>query len=349
MGVAIIVEMRRATSTTLVRLPLLLGLLAVFALLSNATRAASVPDLYAADVPATGAGQAGLDAAFNLALKEVLVKLTGQRNVPAEVAAALGPAAPLVQRYQPLGAGRIRVQFDGPALRQRLDGTALPYWGDDRPRVLVVLVQPSVEPATQSMVLGAAARRGIPAVLADPAAVTAADPLAAAQAEARRAGADVVLIGRASPSAGVAAYRWSLALDGEQAEWQGDAAEGPEGAADRLAARYAAAATVNQPLRLVVEGITGFDAYGQVLAHLRAQNLVQSLQVREAAGDRVVFDLTVRGSPQQFRAALAERAMLAPDALAAPLPGATEPLAAGGLPASPAAVAELRYRVAGVP
>jgi hypothetical protein len=324
-------------------------LLAVFALLSAATRAASVPDLYAADVPASGAGQPGLDAAFDLALKEVLVKLTGQRQVPAELAAALGPAAPLVQRYQPLGAGRIRVQFDGPALRQRLDGTALPYWGDDRPRVLVVLVPPGAEPATEAMVLGAAARRGIPAVLADPAAVTAADPLAGAQAEARRVGADVVLIGRASPSAGASAYRWTLAMDGEQAEWQGDATEGPEGAADRLAARYAAAGAANQSLRLVVAGINGFDAYGQVLAHLRAQNLVQSLQVREAAGDRVVFDLAVRGGPQQFRAALAERAVLAPDAPPAPLPVATEPVAAASPPAQPAAVAELRYRFAGVP
>lgn len=339
--------MRRATSTTPVRLPVLLGLLGVWALLSTIARAASVPDLYSADVPAAGAGQASLDAAFNLALKDVLVKLTGQRNVAAEVAAALGPAAPLVQRYQPLGAGRIRVQFDGPALRRRLDGTALPYWGDDRPQVLVVLIQPAPVPGTETAVIGAAARRGIPVVLAaGPAAVPAGDPLAGARAEAGRVGADAVLIGRAIPSAGTAAYRWTLVAGDEQAEWQGDAAEGPEGAADRLAARYATAATANQSLRLVVTGINGFDTYGQVLAYLRAQNLVQSLQVREAAGDRVVFDLTVRGGPDQFRAALAERAVLAPET---PPPAVVEPPPADGMPVPSVGVAELRYRVASVP
>lgn len=341
--------MRRATSTTPVRLPVLLGLLGVLALLSAAVRAAPVLDLYSADVPASGTGQAALDAAFNLALKDVLVKLTGQRNVAAELAAGLGPAAPLVQRYQPLGGGRIRVQFDGPALRRRLDGTALPYWGDDRPRVLVVLVQPAAATGADAVVLEAAARRGIPVVLADPARVPAADPLAAARVEARRVGADAILIGRAVPTAGAGAFRWTLVAGDGQAEWPGDAAEGAEGTADRLAARYATAATANQPLRLVVAGINGFATYGEVLADLRGQNLVQSLEVREAAGDRVVFDLTVRGGADPFRAALAERPLLVPEAPPAQPLVTAQPLPVAGVPAPPDAVLVLHYRVAGAP
>jgi len=342
--------MRRATSTTPACLPALLGLLGLCCLLPVPAPAVTVPELYVAEVPVAGTGQAALDSAFTQALREVLVKLTGQRSVAAEAAVALDPAAPLVQRYQPLGGSRIRVQFDGPALRRRLEGTALPYWGDDRPRVLVVLVQATPVPGDEAAVLAAAARRGIPVVLADPAGVTAADPVAVAQAQAQRAGAQAVLIGRPAPTAGLGAYRWTLLLEGEQAEWPGDAAEGPEGTADRLATRYATAADANQPLRLVVAGINGFDAYGQVLAYLRTQNLVQSLQVRQATGDQVVFDLTVRGNPGQFQAALAERALLAPEAppsVSPASPGLLPP-AATGLP-EPAGPAELRYRLAGVP
>lgn len=341
MGVAIIVEMRRATSTTLVSFPALAWLLGALALLPAVARPAPVADLYVAQVPAAATAGPALDTAFDLALRDVLVKLTGQRTLAADATAAVGPAAPLVQRYQPLGDGRIRVQFDAAALRRRLDGTNLPYWGDDRPRVLVWLAPSDGAGAggEDALVLAAADRRGLPVVLAGPLPAPAGDPLEALQAEARRVGADAVLLGRPAPSAGSLARRWTLVLDGQQAEWPGDAAEGPEGAADRLAARYATSAATIQALPLVVSGIGDFDAYGRVLAHLRGQDVVESVQVERAAGDRVEFRLVVRGGAERLRESLQLKPLLAPEA-----DGPVPALAGAAVAAGP-----LRYRLVAAP
>src|SRR5690606_15427240 len=46
---------------------------------------------------------------------------------------ALGRPSALVRRYQLLPGDRVRVEFDGAALKRRLDETNLPVWGEDRP------------------------------------------------------------------------------------------------------------------------------------------------------------------------------------------------------------------------
>jgi hypothetical protein len=301
--------------------------------------AATVPDLYVAQVPATALSGPPLDEAFALALDQVLVKVTGQRGIASDPGRrrAVGPPAPLVRQYQPVPGGQVRVSFDPAALRQRLDAANLPVWADDRPLTLVILPPEPVVAGGQAEPAGSlrqllettAASRGIPLVFATEPAT---DPLLDADSTARSAGADLLLTGRLAPAGGPALLRWTLARGSDRSEWQGDAVEGAHGLADRLAARYATAAAAGRVLRLRVTGVDSFDAYGRVQNYLRSVGVVQSADLREVAGDQLVYELAVRGDIDQLNDAFALRRVLepVPDAAAGDL---TYRLVTGAVPA----------------
>ncbi len=298
--------------------------------------AASVPDLYVAQVPTTALSGPGLEEAFSRALDVVLVKVTGQRAVSIDPARrrALGPAGPLVRQYQPGAGGQVRVSFDPVALRRRLDAANLPVWADDRPRTLVLLPDDSTQALvtqqgpgattaplalpvspTRQLLLDAANRRGVPVVLApaptpgDPAA---GDPLLDPEATVQAAGASLLLIGRRGASAGSAVLRWTLVQGPERAEWQGDGTAGAEGLADRLAARYASTAGSGRVLRVRIDGVDTFDAYGRLQSYLRSVALIQSADLQRVTGGALVFELTIRGDLKQLNDAFDLQQILAP-------------------------------------
>jgi hypothetical protein len=283
---------------------------------------------------------AALEEAFNRALDEVLVKVTGQRALATDSTRrrAVGPAGLLVRQYQPGAGGQVRVSFDPGALRRRLDAANLPVWADDRPRTLVILpADAPAGPITQSggtvpagpftgpvsgpvsssrqLLMDTAARRGIPVVLA-PKPVTeesgSEDPLLDPEATARAAGANLLLVGRRAPSAGPAAFRWTLVEGNERSEWQGDAAAGADGLADRLAARYAIAAATGRVLRVRIDGVDTFDAYGRLQSYLRSVDLIQSADLQRVTGGTVFFELAVRGDVNQLNDAFALERILEP-------------------------------------
>ncbi len=301
--------------------------------------AAPVPDLYVAQVPTTALSGVALEEAFNRALDEVLVKVTGQRALATDSARrrAVGPAGPLVRQYQPGAGGQVRVSFDPGALRRRLDAANLPVWADDRPRTLVILPgEAQTGPITQSvgtvagpftgpvsgpvsssrqLLMDTAASRGIPVVLAPkPVAEESGseDPLLDPEATARAAGANLLLVGRRAPSAGLAAFRWTLVQGNERSEWQGDAAAGADGLADRLAARYAIAAATGRVLRVRIDGVDTFDAYGRLQSYLRSVDLIQSADLQRVTGGTVFFEVALRGDVNQLNDAFALERVLEP-------------------------------------
>ena len=295
-----------------------LSLLAVL-LVQRPLPAAPVADLYVAQVAAAGLSGAPLDEAFARALDEVLVKVTGRRYPGGDPAGrtALGPAGPLVRQYQPMPGGQVRVSFDPVALRRRLDAVNLPVWADDRPRTLVLLPDAGADPAhtAAQTVLSTAAVRGVPVVLAaDTAAPSAAtgDPLLDPVATASAVGADLLLVGRSVPTSGQSAVRWTLAQGADRAEWQGDLADGVHGLADRLAARYATVSAAGRQLRLSVEGIDSFDAYGRLQSYLRGVGLIQSADLEQVTGSTLVFGLAVRGDATQLGDAFSLQRVLEP-------------------------------------
>ena len=323
-------------------------LLAVFAglLLQAKGFAATVPDLYAAQVPVVETSGAGLDDAFSRALADVLVKLTGQRLPLANpvVREVIGSATPLVSQYQVEGGGLLRVQFDPVALRRRLDAANLPVWADERPGTLIMLLGDAAPDSAANdgqLVLDTAASRGLPVMLSlspGGASGSAEDSLVVAQAEAARVGADLVLIGHRSPVSGTAAWRWTLIDSSGRSEWQGDAAEGVHHVADQLAARYAVAAAASRQLRLEVQGVRSFADYARLQDYLRSVGVIESLSITSLQDEAILFDLIVRGGIAQLHDALALKSVL--------VPIASQSAPAAGMSVSPA---DLVYRMADAP
>jgi len=330
-------EMLRTQSKAAL-LPLLLPLVAVM-MAGQPLRAATLPDLYVAQVPATALSGPPLDEAFALALDQVLVKVTGQRAIAADPVRrrAVGPPAPLVRQYQPMPGGQVRVSFDPAAVRSRLDAANLPVWADDRPLTLVILppdpapapgspagglASPGTEPGRSfsQLVQATAASRGIPVVLApEPVAGSrpGPDPFLDPDATARAAGADLLLAGRLAPAGGPALLGWTLAQGSDRSEWQGDPVEGVHGLADRLAARYATAASAGRVLRLRITGVDSFDAYGRLQNYLRGVGLIQSAELKQVAGGELVYEVAVRGDVNQLNDAFALRRILEPESASA--------------------------------
>ncbi len=307
--------------------------------------AAPVEGLYEAEVPATGLSGNALEEAFSRALGEVLVKVTGSRMVFADPAnrRAVGSPGPLVRQYQPAAGGQLRVRFDPVAVRERLDAAALPVWGSERPLTLVLVPAdilqaeltdptlvpgpPAPAPATdQQLILDTAARRGLTVRLG------AGTPEDAVPGASGAPAGEPVLVARRLAASGGGMYSWTLLQGTDRAEWQGGAADGIHGLADRLAARYASVATTGQPIRLLVDDITSFDAYGRLLSYLRSLGLIQTASLEQVSGGTLVFQLAVRGNVAQLQDVLALQRVLEP-----------------GDRQATADANELRYRFAGRP
>ncbi len=298
-------------------------------------RAERVADLYTATVPVSDESPQAMGAAFEAALKRVIVKLTGQEQAADEVLrqAAIADPAALVQQYRRDGSGTLWVRFDGVAVRRVVDATGVPVWGEHRPLTLVWLTRAAGEgPGTlavtatdaeagatglRSALLAAAADHAVPVVLPlgdgeDLAAVVPGRE-ADLQALARRYRAEAILLGELRQfSADTQQIDWTLVLGAERLQWLGLLADGPRGLAERLSGRLAvaAAAGVGGSLRLAVAGIDSLDRYGLVLGHLRGLDAVAAASVLAADGDVLVFAVQLRGSREQFDQALALHALV---------------------------------------
>jgi len=119
-----------------------------------ASHAVRVPGLYEAEVPVAGQQANTRVQAIALAMKTVLIKLTGDRNAPSRpnlvpiiasaeryvqqyryVEVAPSPADPLAAEFQL----RMRISFDESSLNDTLRQAGVQLWGRERPSILVWL------------------------------------------------------------------------------------------------------------------------------------------------------------------------------------------------------------------
>jgi len=204
---------------------------------SHPARAARVEGLYTAEAPLSGESAAALNDAFADALGQVLVKVTGRREIAQdqELLERIGNPRALVEQFRLDRPGRVRARFDRVALKHKLDQASQPIWGSDRPETLLWLAidrgqgrremlgppsgmfqSPTLSPDTQPgpmdpdflrrRLLQVAAARGVPLLFPlldsqDLAAVSIADIWGGftepVRTASQRYGADAVLIGRA--------------------------------------------------------------------------------------------------------------------------------------------------------
>ncbi len=296
--------------------------------------AARVKGLYASEVQVRGRDHASQLEGMQMAMRIVLVRLTGDRNAATRAAAAplLQNPEAYVQQYgyggaegtAPAGGALLSVQFDAKALDGALQSAGMRTWGRDRPRVLAwVAVQDNGKErivgagdgsAYAAALTGQARARGLPLVfpaldLGDEAwsdviapGAPMSEPIAAA---ARRYGAHAVLAGRLVMSTpGLWEAEWTLFMDGQAQGWgsQGDLSEvvlgeGVDRSTDLMVAGRAMDTQLD-PVQLTVHGVTGLGDYARLERYLDSLEPLAEVRVIRIEADRVSFAALARGGAE---------------------------------------------------
>lgn len=284
-------------------------LLAAFAPFAHAV---TLSNLYEVSQP-VGASR---EAAFEEALRTVIVRVSGRRDAPAQLGGALGNPRQYVQKFGFTADNVLQVGFDSVSIDRLLSDAGLPIWGRERPATLVMLsvdeaggerwVSAQAPASERAAMERVAADRGLPLVWASMDAQDRqyVDPGAASDAllaTAERYGANAALIGRMRDGAA----DWTLVSADGASQASGGLADGVHLAADSFARLFAASGSSLNAVIIEVAGIAGLDAYAATLNYLESLTLVRSVALEQVAGDTLRFRLAVRGDADTLRRAIA--------------------------------------------
>jgi hypothetical protein len=321
--------------------------LLIFAVISGGASAGRVDGLYAAQVPLPG-GSSALPEAFETALAEVLVKVTGRRGITGdeEVMSRFGSATALVQQYRIDPGDGVWILFDRAAIKRILDEAGQPVWGEERPATLVWLIMDegrgereilasgmdeadgsskrrrnmSTEETVREILVTTANQRAVPVILplvdsTEIATVLVSEIwggfIESVLYTSERYAADAVLVGRARlPSVERARVRWTLLLDGDRVDWESDIAGGPNELADFYAARLATSIGAARRILLRIGGVDSLSDYGRVSKYIGALDVVEGYTVDRILNDEVIFSLTVRGDVDRLKRTISMRRVL---------------------------------------
>ncbi len=252
------------------------------------------------------------------------------------------------------------VSFDPRAVNTLLTEAGLPVWGRARPATLLwlavndwgqrFLVGGDVARHLQAQLNVAARRRGLPLFfplldLQDQSALQFSDVWGNFQdillAASRRYQSAAVLTGRLyHRQDGTWEGRWTLYLDGKPASWDtaGTGLEeilntGVDGAADRLARRYAQHLdpAAGRRITIEVQDVRNLEDYARTMAYLQSLDPVNRLRVVAVSQDKVAFEAAVTGSRENLAQAIAFGGTLAPAGMETPLSSPLPPTQAPAL------------------
>ncbi|MFM1663866.1 DUF2066 domain-containing protein [Aeromonas salmonicida] len=300
--------------------------------LSFMVSAAQVTDLYQGKAPTSG----DMVAAQSQALGDVLVKVTGKRDIltQPDVVKALAAPGDYVQHYgyQDVGSVKfLKADFNVAKVNALISQSKFALLGPARPQMALWLVINEGERRilpdqssdgwasalrTQSQAMGLPV--SIPLMdLDDNMAVNATDvwgrfaaPILQAS---QRYGAEMVVLGKLTPEGDQWSMDWGLygpKAGGELAELtrgssSGTQAEVAQHFADELAAwlvqNYGARISgVASSQTLVVEGLSGIDGMITVQKMLQGMASVTKVTIGKLEGDKVTFDLSLQGDKAEL-------------------------------------------------
>ncbi|MDQ1884354.1 DUF2066 domain-containing protein [Aeromonas salmonicida] len=300
--------------------------------LSFMVSAAQVTDLYQGKAPTSG----DMVAAQSQALGDVLVKVTGKRDIltQPDVVKALAAPGDYVQHYgyQDVGPVKfLKADFNVAKVNTLISQSKFALLGPARPQMALWLVINEGERRilpdqssdgwasalrTQSQAMGLPV--SIPLMdLDDNMAVNATDvwgrfaaPILQAS---QRYGAEMVVLGKLTPEGDKWSIDWGLygpKAGGELAELtrgssSGTQAEVAQHFADELAAwlvqNYGARISgVASSQTLVVEGLSGIDGMITVQKMLQGMASVTKVTIGKLEGDKVTFDLSLQGDKAEL-------------------------------------------------
>ncbi|NNG13332.1 MAG: DUF2066 domain-containing protein [Halobacteria archaeon] len=330
---------------TVVVIACLLSLLPAFA------GAVTGQDLFESEVAVTSQQADERTAAMKRALAEVLVRVTGQRELLGQEPAKsmLADPARYVQQYRYYTVPdtrpaqlKMRVRFDGNAVRTALRQQGVTYWGgSERPDTLVWL---AVEDRGERYIVAAqdgrtvyqkiratARQRGVPLIF----------PLMDLEDQSRARFTDIwggffervltaserykpsaILIGRLNraPSGGWVA-RWDMRVAGTSSSWSDSDQRlenllqaGIDNAADRQASRLAVTGPgVNTSgIIITVDEINSLTAYARVNDYLSSLTAVRQFQVERVVGSSVHYAVHLNGTLQGLKQTIVIGTVLEP-------------------------------------
>ena len=306
---------------------------------TSAAEPVEVPTLYTAQVPLDNAADDPRQDAYRMALREVLMRVSGSElgSDPNLIEQLIPDPDPYVTQFRRGEEETMWVSFDGPALEQILRRAGFTVWGNDRPATIVWLAvdwgqgkreiigaddpDRSIRESRsidrnrllRERMLEIAAKRGVPILFplldtTDLQSVTFSDIWGGFDqrvlAASRRYDVNSVVIGRIRPSS-AQRNRWTYFFGDKERSWSGPPEAVVGQIADLLAAEFAIGG--NEPLEFVelnVSGIHSVDAFGSVHVLLNGLDLIENYRVREVAGDTVSYHVEVRGGAARLRRAL---------------------------------------------
>lgn len=320
--------------------------------LVGSVQAIPVEGLYTGTVQVSERKSGADRGALNRALRQVLVKVSGNSQVLTQegLASAASKAEAYAEQFNYLdgaaddeGNRRLLFQavFNEFAVNRLLADHGVGVWGRERPETLVWLavnmqgrrfVLPAGSAsAMQELINLSSARRGVPVQLP----IMDGEDLQAAgyadisggfmdrvQAASQRYGQTSVLVGRLDQNTpGQWDARWTHLFAGQQNTWStmgvGLAqaiATGVDGLADHLAARFVAQVGVSNVVRLQVSGVQGQSDYARVLNYLQGLSVTEDVQPVHLQANQVDFEVTVNGDMSTLSNVIAIGDVLVQDA-----------------------------------
>ena len=322
---------------------LLLGVAALC--LCAAAAAVEMGSLYSVQVPLDPEDLGSRDFAYQTALTEVLVRVTGTTAVTeSEQIAELFPnPARYVLEYRTGADNTLVVSLDGPAIENVLRQAGASIWGSERPltliwiavdwglgeREIVAADDPERMPGDarsidrnrllRERVTEVARRRGIPVLfplldIEDLENVSFSDiwggfdDLLLLASE--RYQAETVLVGRIRTES-LNMNRWTWYLGDERVHWTGSTEEVVNLLADTLAARFVIdSRSPLETIRLTISGVDSVNAFGQVQRYMENLRGIDEIKIDTVAGDRIIYEIKIQGGMERLQRALELSTML---------------------------------------
>lgn len=321
--------------------PLLKSLWAMLllAIVASPAWAVEVTSLYTAQVPLDQEEDDPRVRAYEMALADVLLRVSGpELSADVDRFALLFPnPASYVVQFAPGADDTLWVSFDGGAIEKVLRSAGETVWGSDRPLTLIWLavdwgqgereIISADDPARsrdearsidrnrllRQRVLDVAERRGLPVAFPlldtiDLQNVGFSDIWGgfdeALIAASVRYEADSILAGRIRPASSQR-NSWSYHLGVEERAWTGEPELVIGLVADLLAAEFAISGNAAiESIELTIAGINSVEAFGAVQNLLAQLTLIESFSIAEVEGDRIRYRVEALGGVDRLRRAL---------------------------------------------
>lgn len=122
---------------------------------------------------------------------------------------------------------------------------------------------------------------------------------------AQRYGGDAVLVGRGDAGSASGQWQWTLHTGYASESWSGSLAAGVDGAVDALVpAQGGSLAQTEADARVEIDGVAGLTDYANVERTLGSLPGVRRVNIGEASGTTVTFDVLIRGGAEAVSRAL---------------------------------------------